>query len=58
MPHSFKRAAAIAVVVAAAALGACGTKGPLTQIPKVPTQKTPAAAPVANDLNTAKDPAQ
>lgn len=48
---------AIAAILAATLLGACGTKGPLTQLPPRGTPKAPPAqtAPASNpdDLNTA-----
>jgi len=46
-----------ATILAATLLGACGTKGPLTQLPPRTTPKAPPAqtAPASNpdDLNTA-----
>ncbi len=53
----------LATLLAAITLSACGTKGPLTQIPKpatpaVPTIQTPQPAPASDNLNTAKDPAR
>lgn len=56
MRHYLARAAALAIIVSATALSACGTKGPLTHPLKPSAQPSP--TPLTNDLNTAKDPAR